>query len=85
VALQYECRRVKEEIALDKKCKNAEDNCIVVIYFWEQYNSPRCWRTEGKAQEIFDKLNSKTAKVAAVKEQILIRYLGLGWVDAHHV
>ena len=32
----------------------------------------------------FEQLNTKKARLAAVKEQILIRYLGLGWVDAHH-
>lgn len=29
-------------------------------------------------------MKSKTKKLTAVKERILIRYLGLGWEDAHH-
>jgi len=32
----------------------------------------------------FLKLKSKTALLGAVKEQIPIRYLGSGWVKAHH-
>jgi hypothetical protein len=36
------------------------------------------------AIEIHNKLKSKSARLSAVKEQILIRYLGLGWDDAHH-
>ena len=29
-------------------------------------------------------MTSETARLNAVKEQILIHYLGLGWEDAHH-
>ena len=36
------------------------------------------------AAEFYSALGSKTARLAAVKEQILIRYLGLGWELAHH-
>jgi hypothetical protein len=32
----------------------------------------------------FEKLTSKKDKLECVKEQILIRYLGLGWEEAHH-
>ncbi len=32
----------------------------------------------------FKKLSSKKVKTECVKEQILIRYLGLGWEEAHH-
>ncbi len=34
--------------------------------------------------EEFAKLPNKTQKLKYVKEQILIRYLGLGWVEAYH-
>jgi hypothetical protein len=33
---------------------------------------------------LFDDLWSKMAKLQFVKEQILIRYLGLGWEKAYH-
>ena len=32
----------------------------------------------------FSSLGSKTAKLAAVKEQLRIRTIGLGWTDLHH-
>ncbi len=32
----------------------------------------------------FEKLTLKKEKIGCVKEQILIRYLGLGWEEAHH-
>ena len=37
-----------------------------------------------EAKSTYARLASETARLAAVKEQILIRYLGLGWVQAHH-
>jgi hypothetical protein len=33
---------------------------------------------------VYNELKSDTAQLNAVKEQILIWYLGLGWEDAHH-
>ena len=32
----------------------------------------------------YSELKSETRRLEAVKEQILIRYLGLGWKEAHH-
>ena len=81
---QFEKRRRKEEIALDKKYKDATEEYIVALYFFEQYHSPRCWTCVDTARIFYLKLKSETARLAAVKEQILIRYLGLGWVEAHH-
>ena len=36
------------------------------------------------ANDYYHQLNSESSRLAAVKEQILIRYLGLGWTKAHH-
>jgi len=57
---------------------------IDAMYLKQQYNSPRCWLAEKQAFEEFEKLRYKKDRMAAVKEQILMRYLGLGWVEAHH-
>ncbi len=46
--------------------------------------SPRCWKSVCQALDEFEKLTSKKEKIECVKEQILIRYLGLGWEEAHH-
>ena len=81
---QREKRQRVEEIAMERKLDAAMENFIVAIYFWEQYDSPRCWKTVDKATSIYRKLKTPTAKLRAVKEQILIRYLGLGWIEAHH-
>ncbi len=38
----------------------------------------------GQALDEFEQLTSKKDKIECVKEQIFIRYLGLGWEEAHH-
>ena len=81
---QFEKRRRKEEIALEKKYENASEDYIVAIYLFEQYDSPRCWLTAEVSERVYSDLNSETRRLAAVKEQILIRYLGLGWEEAYH-
>ena len=48
------------------------------------YHSPACWRTKSDAKKTFDKLNSRAARIDAVKEQIRIRVIGFGWKDLHH-
>ena len=81
---QGEAARRKEEIKLERQLEAAQSEFIVAIYFHEQYNSPHCWRTVDEATAQYNKLTSKAKKLDAVKEQILIRYLGLGWEKAHH-
>ena len=50
----------------------------------QQKKSPRCWNTRKKALDEFNKLPSHTKQLKYTKEQILIRYLGCGWKEAHH-
>jgi hypothetical protein len=84
LAAQYKARQEKEEIKMRLKIDSIESEYIVAIYFHEQYHSPRCWKTVDIAQQEYEKLKSKTKKMEAVKEQILIRLNGLGWEKAHH-
>ena len=81
---QKAATRRRREIIFEKKLEEAEDDYIVAIYFHEQYNSKRCWDNVEKAKDVYRRLKSESTILAAVKEQILIRYLGLGWTDAHH-
>ena len=64
---------------MERKLGKAQEELIVIIYFYEQYHSPRCWVTKEKAMQEYGKIKSDAQKLKAVKEQILIRYLGLGW------
>jgi len=67
-----------------KKLEAAQEEFIIAIYFYERHNSPPCWNSIEKANLEYQQIKSNSEKLRAVKEQILIRYLGLGWVDAHH-
>ena len=84
LAAQKAARLKKEEIAHKKKIDITQEEYIVAMEFWEQYHSPHCWTTASMAMSVYNQLKSETARLNAVKEQILIRYLGLGWEDALH-
>ena len=84
LAAQKAAHLKKEEIAHKKKIDITQEEHIVAMEFWEQYHSPHCWTTASMAMSVYNQLKSETARLNAVKEQILICYLGLGWEDAHH-
>ena len=64
--LQRESRQEKEEVARRKKIDAARENFIDAMYLWEQYHSPRCWKTAKQAREEFKKLKSAAQKMKAV-------------------
>ena len=82
--MQRERRFEKKKAARDKKLEGEITQVIANSYLWQQFDSPRCCKSSKEAFHIFNDLNSKTAKLQFVKEQILIRYLGLGWTKAYH-
>ena len=81
---QEELKRKKEEIALEHKLDKAKERYIESIYFYEQYHSPRCWSTAEMATREYDKLPSEAQRFKYCREQIEIRWKGLGWKEAHH-
>ena len=81
---QKESFQQKEEIAHRKKIARCREEYIVAIELWEQYHSPQCWKTVEYAQSVYGQLKSESARLNAVKEPILMCYLGLGWEDGHH-
>ena len=82
LAIQFEARQRAEEVKLKKKREDYKEENIVAIYFFEQFHSPRCWKTVAQARKKYNEMTAN--KLEAVKEQILIRYLGLGIKEAHH-
>eukprot|EP00956_Cyclotella_meneghiniana_P002231 scaffold2510_cov65-Cyclotella_meneghiniana.AAC.1 len=87
------CDSIKEEIAAktnqapekkEEQLKSAEKALIDATYLHKQYHSPACWQTVEDADANWERLKTKKDKMKHVKENILIRYLGLGWVEAHH-
>jgi hypothetical protein len=74
----------KEKLAEEKKLKSSILDFMNASYLRQQYNSPRCSMTAGQAFREFDKLQTNAARYRYLKEQILIRCVGLGWEEAHH-
>jgi hypothetical protein len=70
--------------AIAMELQSTEKDLINISYLHQKYFSPHCWKTACQALDEFKKLASKKDKIECVKEQILIRYLGLGWEEAHH-
>ena len=81
---QRACRARKKAALLEKKMVNVQTTAIPTSYLHQQYASPRCARTVQDALDAFEKLTTTKDRLTWVKEQILIRYLGLGWNAAHH-
>ena len=48
------------------------------------YHSSACWKTLEEVNRIFQKIVSTTQKLEAIKDQIKMRVIGLGWKDLHH-
>ena len=72
-------KRRKEELMKDNNKKKASESYIDALYYHEMYFSPACWKTENIVDHEPQKLKSKSAKLYALKEDIRIRILGLGW------
>jgi len=81
---QEDLKREKMELLLAKKLEDKGSNFLENLYLWDQWHHEKCWHTKEEANDQFKALTSKTAKLKAVKDQLLIRYLGLGWVEAYH-
>jgi len=81
---QRERRYEKKAVARDKKLQGEMTQVMANSYLWQKYDSPRCCKTAKEAFNVFNELNSKSAKLQFVKKKILIRYLGLGWTKAYH-
>ena len=61
--------------------KKASELYIDALYYHEMYGSASCWMTVSSVDRELRKLKSKSSKVTALKENICIRVLGLGWDD----
>lgn len=85
---QLHRQRVKKaekiQVENEKLLKTAEKKCRLASYLHQQWTSPRCVHMPEDAVDVFEKLVFKTRKLEWVKEQIHIRYIGLGWEEAYH-
>jgi hypothetical protein len=64
--------------AIAMKLKSTERDLITMSFLHQQFFSSHCWKKVQQALDEFGNLTSKKDQLEYVKEQILIRYLGLG-------
>ena len=82
--MQEEKSEQKEKLAKEKKLAASKQDYLNASYLHQQYTSPRCSTTVAEAMREFDNLKTNAARYRYLKEQILIRYVGLGWHEAYH-
>jgi hypothetical protein len=77
---QQEAKRKKEEMIKKKSLEKAKEDLVEASYYWEMYHSEVCWK--GRVcivQKMLGWLKSESAKLKALKENIRMRVIGLGW------
>ena len=81
---QREEKQRKQELLRRKKLLAAQSEYADALAYIEMFHSAACWRTSRDVHKNFNGLKSETAQREAMKEQIRIRVIGLGWKDLSH-
>jgi hypothetical protein len=77
---QREAKRKKEEMIEKKSLDKAKEDLVEASYYWEMFHSEVCWKGKlSVVTKMLDRLKSETAKMEALKENIRMRVIGLGW------
>ena len=74
-------KRMKQEILRKQGMNKSSEAFIDSLYYFEMYSSLSCWKTTSEVNRELKRLKSNTSKLNALKENIRIRVLGLGWTD----
>ena len=74
-------RSKKEEAAKDKGNEDAEEEFIECMIYHRMWESEACWETVAEVTEGLRDIKTKGVKVAALKDNIRIRWKGLGWME----
>ena len=69
VAITQQCKK-KIEIMKEKNIVKSGENFIDALYYHEMYRSTACWMSFRAADVELKKLNSKSAKLIDLKENI---------------
>ncbi len=84
MSLLNEAKLNKLKAAQLKATKKTEEALILAMDYLECGKSDHHWKLAEQAQSIYVQLTSESAKLKAVKEQILIWKIGFGWSDCGH-
>ena len=81
---QRAARVEKDKMEMLAKEKKSADDYIGATYCFQMFHSPRRWTTVEHALDQYERLTTKTARMKHVRDQILMRYVGLGFGEAYH-
>jgi hypothetical protein len=84
LTLLNEAKLNKLKAAQLKATEKTEEALILAMDYLERGKSDRHWKSVEQAKSIYLQLSSESAKLKAVKEQILICKIGFGWSDCGH-
>ncbi len=77
---QREAKRKKEEMIRKKSLEKAKEDLVEASYYWEMYHSDICWKgKQSIVGKMLGRLKLESAKIEALKENIRMRVIGLGW------
>jgi len=81
---QQERKQEKKASLFKGRLKSATRVYVDKLYYRDMLESDACWKTYAKVDMELKKIKSDTRKREALKDQIKMRSLGLGWNDCHH-
>ncbi|KAL7552655.1 hypothetical protein ACHAWF_015887 [Thalassiosira exigua] len=85
LVLQAKARKEKEDLAKQKNMTKATEEYIEATYLINMYHSEACMKDDPKnVTQMLRKLGSNTAKLNAIKTNIMIRVKGFGWEWCAH-
>ena len=79
---QFETRQRNEQTKVETEAAKTGEGNVVALYFFDQSNSPRLWKTVKEAWE--ECLWVRSCRLDVVKYQLRILYIGLVIEEAHH-
>ena len=81
---QQETKRLKKETLLKNRLEAATKDYVDKLHYRGIFDSAACWKTCKQVDAEPRKIKSVSGKKEALKDQIRMRVLGLGWEDCHH-
>ena len=78
---QRVAKQEKEKLLKEADMETATDQYIECLIYHRMWISKRCWKTPTKVRAGVRALEFKKDKEEALKDNIRIRWLGMGWVE----
>ena len=77
-------KQEKKSTLLKARLEAATTTYVDKLYYREMFDSAACWKTCKQVDSELKKIKSVSGKREALKDQIKISELGLGWDNCHH-